>query len=149
VGPDNNDIQREKVESALRIRKQGGKSKPSATTSSKPASSKSSASSSSASSSSASSSSPFEISARVIEQQKRRQKEWTDSTSKRLQDEYEYEKKKSEDNSNRALKVVILVWVLIIVGIFYHVYNTIQLGSKPSVLAGHHTPPRPQHHTSK
>jgi len=39
-------------------------------------------------------------------------------------------KKKSERSSDYALKVVILVWLCIIAGIFYHVYSTIQLGRR-------------------
>jgi len=37
-------------------------------------------------------------------------------------------KQKSARNSDLALKLVIVVWIVIVLGIFYHVYSTIQLG---------------------
>jgi hypothetical protein len=37
-------------------------------------------------------------------------------------------KKQTAQNSDLALKLVVLVWLVIVLGIFYHVYSTIQLG---------------------
>mmetsp|Transcript_25258 Transcript_25258/g.28007 ORF Transcript_25258/g.28007 Transcript_25258/m.28007 type:complete len:100 (+) Transcript_25258:46-345(+) len=63
---------------------------------------------------------------------KARMKKWMDAEAEERSKTQAEQKLKSDANAELALKVVILVWLVIIVGIFYHVWNTIQLGREHS-----------------
>mmetsp|Transcript_15573 Transcript_15573/g.21883 ORF Transcript_15573/g.21883 Transcript_15573/m.21883 type:complete len:96 (+) Transcript_15573:78-365(+) len=63
-----------------------------------------------------------------IARQKERQKQWMAKENKDLEEYHAKVKKQNQESSDRALKIVISVWVIIVFVIIYHVYNTITTG---------------------
>ena len=63
-----------------------------------------------------------------ILRQKEKRQQWMQTEESELKQLRETASAQSEKDSNLALKIVVVVWVLIICGIFFHVYNTIQAG---------------------
>lgn len=64
----------------------------------------------------------------IIKQQKEKNNEILGTVKREFDETREKIKKKTEEGSNFALQIVLLVWFLIIAGIFYHVWRTIQTG---------------------
>jgi len=68
-----------------------------------------------------------------IQRQKEKRSKWMQNEDAELKELRESATAKSEKDSNLALKIVVLVWLVIILGIFYHVYNTIQAGQTSKI----------------
>jgi hypothetical protein len=63
---------------------------------------------------------------KVIAEQKKKQKAWVEKEKAALDDVVAGKNAQMTKESDSALRVVILIWVLMCAGIFYHVYSTIQ-----------------------
>jgi hypothetical protein len=61
-----------------------------------------------------------------IEAQKARQRKWLAEGEASLRARRQETAANESSSSDRALKVVLFLWLLIVIGIFWHVYNSIQ-----------------------
>jgi len=65
-----------------------------------------------------------------LAKEKKRMRNWIHSEENKREKERDDIKKQTQASSDNAVKIVGLVWVALIIGIFYHVFSTINLGRR-------------------